>query len=149
MLRWQNKNIKATAKQHHAILPRQVYGVKLRFIRRIPVAIADRFMIAKPQVNPRTQPCVRYVLHVEEARDALARFEEAIQQANWPDTVFNQFAGDIDTLHGELSEPSPSPTIIRDAGISMRHTLDIITSRIEVPSVIAAAEVLWSAIGLS
>ena len=99
--------------------------------------------------NPSTPLCVQFTLHIAEARDALARFEEAIQQANWPDTVVNQFAGDIDTLHGELSEQSPSPTIIRDAGKSMRHTLDIITARIEVPNVIASAQALWSAIGLS
>ena len=89
------------------------------------------------------------MLHVEKARDALARLEDAIQQANWPGTVFEQFAGDIDTLHGELSEPSPSPTVVQVAGESIRHTLDALTSRIEVPNVTAAAQALWSAIGLS
>ena len=99
--------------------------------------------------NPSTPLCVQFTLHIAEARNALARFEEAIQQANLPDTVVDQFAGDIDTLHRELSEPSPSPTIIRDAGKSMRHTLDVITARIEVSYVIASAQALWSAIGLA
>ena len=99
--------------------------------------------------NPSTPLCVQFTLHIAEARDALAGFEEAIQQANWPDTVVNQFAGDIDTLHGELSEQSPSPTMIRDAGKSMRYTLEVVTARIEVPNVISSAQALWSAIGLA
>jgi hypothetical protein len=106
-------------------------------------------MTTEKQGNPSTQQCVQSTLHAEEARDALARFEDAIQQANWPDVVFNQFAGDIATLHGELSEPSPSLTVVQDAGRSMRYTLDVVTARIEVPKVIASARALWSAIGLS
>jgi hypothetical protein len=104
---------------------------------------------SETQGNPSTRLCVQFTLHVEEARDALARFEEAMQQANWPGAVVDQFMGDIDILHGELSEPSPSPTIVQGAGKSMRHTLDVVTARIEVPNVIAAAQALWLAIGLA
>ena len=38
-----------------------------------------------------------------------------MQQANWPGALVDQFMGDIDTLHAELSEPSPSPNIVQDA----------------------------------
>jgi hypothetical protein len=102
-----------------------------------------------PLGGPSAEQSVQFTLRVEEAQDALARFEDAMQQANWPGAMVDQFMGDIDTLHGELSEPSPSPTVVQDAGRSMRHTLDVVTARIEVPNVMAAANALWSAIGLT
>lgn len=99
--------------------------------------------------NPSKPLCVQFTLHIKEAHDALSRFEEAIQRANWPGVVVDQFMGDMDTLHTELSNPSPSPTILQDAGRSMRKTLDVVTARIEVPNIIAAAKALWAAIGLA
>jgi hypothetical protein len=56
---------------------------------------------------------------------------------------------EVDTLHAELSEPSPSPSIVQEAGRSMRNTLDVVTAQIEVPNIIASAQALWSAIGLA
>ncbi len=46
--------------------------------------------------------------------------------------MVDQFMGDIDIPHAELSDPSPSPSIVQEAGRSMPHTLDVVTARIEV-----------------
>jgi hypothetical protein len=77
--------------------------------------------------NPSTPLCVQFTLRIEEARDALARFEEAIQKANWPGVVVDQFTGDMETLHAELTRAWPSPTILQDAGKSLRPGLRCLT----------------------
>jgi hypothetical protein len=99
--------------------------------------------------NPSTPLCVQFTLRIEEARDALARFEEAIQKANWPGVIVDQFTGDMETLHAELTRAWPSPTILQDAGKTLRKTFASVTARIEVPNIIAAAQALWPALGLS
>ena len=80
---------------------------------------------------------------------ALESFEEAIQRANWPSALVDQLMGEIDAIYAELSKPHPSLTVLQEKGRSMRNTLEEVTAWIEAPNVIAAAQALWSAIGLA
>jgi hypothetical protein len=81
--------------------------------------------------------------------DALESFEEAIQRANWPSALVDRLMGEIDAIYAELSKPHPSLTVLQEKGRSMRNTLEEVTAWIEAPNVIAAAQALWSAIGLA
>jgi hypothetical protein len=82
-------------------------------------------------------------------QDALESFEEAIQSANWPSALVDKLMGEIDAIHAELSKPRPSLSVLQEEARSMRNTLEEVTAWIEAPNVIAAAQALWSAIGLA
>ena len=85
---------------------------------------------------------------VKSAREALEVFETAIQQAQLPSATLAQLVGDVETIRAQLKKPSPSQTIVREAGKSLRNIVEGISAALLTPSIIAAAPALWSALGL-
>jgi hypothetical protein len=81
--------------------------------------------------------------------DALESLEEAIRRANWPSALVDQLMGEIDAIYAELSKPRPSLAVLQEEGRSIRNTLEEVTTWIEATNVIAAAQALWSVIGLA
>jgi hypothetical protein len=100
------------------------------------------------QGSPGAKQSVRSSLNIESAVAALATFETAIKQTNLPATTLGDLMVDVRTIRDQLSKSSPTPSIIQEAGRSLRNIMEGITGGILTPGVIAAAPALWSALGL-
>ena len=90
----------------------------------------------------------QYNLHFDQIRAAVTAFESATRAAEWPPNLLNELVADIETIEAQLSKPSPSPTILQEAGRSLRSIVEGVAAGILTPPVIAAAPALWSALGL-
>lgn len=91
---------------------------------------------------------VQYNLQFDQIRAAVTSFESATRAADLPKNVLNDIIADLETIKAQLSNPSPSPTILQEAGKSLRNVVEGVAAGILTPPVVAVAPALWSALGL-
>jgi hypothetical protein len=91
---------------------------------------------------------LQFDLKIDEAKSALAAFEAAINTIALPQSQKDEVAAELQTVSAQLSKASPSLTILREAGRSLRNVVEGITAGAMTPYLLAAAPALWTALGL-
>lgn len=100
------------------------------------------------QGSPNATQNVQFTLNVESVRTALDQLDIAIADLNLPATTLAELQADIGTIRAQLSKPSPSLPILREAGRTLRNVIEGIAASALTPTLIAVAPALWSALGL-
>src|SRR5258708_11318070 len=107
-------------------------------------------MTASPimQGSPNANQSVEFNLDAGSARTALTAFETALEAASLSAATRASFAPEIQTLRAQLSKPSPSQMILREAGRSLRNIVEGVYAALLAPAAMAAATALCSALRL-
>jgi hypothetical protein len=100
------------------------------------------------QGSPAATQNVRFTLHIEAVRSAVEIFENALQGTKLPAAALGDITADVQTIKAQLSKPSPSIAILKEAGKSVRNVMEGIGAGILTPAAAAAAAGLWAALGL-
>jgi hypothetical protein len=100
------------------------------------------------QGSPGAKQSVQFTLNIEPARSALTAFESSIKGANLPAIMLGELLADVHTIRAQLSKPSPTLSIVQEAGRSLRNVVEGVAAGILTPGVVAVAPALWSALGL-
>jgi hypothetical protein len=100
------------------------------------------------QGSPGAQQRVEFKLNIDAAARALTAFELALSAAPLPLKMLDELMPDVKTIRAQLSKPSPTVSIIQEAGKSIRNVFEGIAAGMLTPEVLAAAPALWSALGL-
>jgi hypothetical protein len=88
-------------------------------------------------------------INVEDLRNALSSFSEAIKSAALPSEKLDEILSDVATIHAQMSKQSPSGGIIQEAGKSIRNVVEGIAGGLLTPAVSTAALALFQAVGLA
>jgi hypothetical protein len=100
------------------------------------------------QGSPAATQTAQITLNVHLARTALAELESALSNANLSHTVRDEMLADVRTIGAQLSKPTPSTSIVREAGRSLRNVVEGVAAGALTQPFITAATALWSALGL-
>jgi hypothetical protein len=100
------------------------------------------------QGSPSATQTVSIRLDRGDVESAVAAFEAAVDAADFPAATVAELKGDIATIRAQLSKASPMPSILQEAGRSMRNVVEGIAAGLFTPEVLAAAPALWAALGL-
>ncbi|WP_316227655.1 MULTISPECIES: hypothetical protein [unclassified Bradyrhizobium] len=103
---------------------------------------------AVQQGSPSAAQTMQLGLKIDDAKAAAAAFEAAIQSIDLPISKKDEIVAELQTISAQLSKKSPSLTILREAGCSLRNVVEGITASAITPQLLAAAPMLWSALGL-
>jgi hypothetical protein len=100
------------------------------------------------QGSSEAKQSVQFMLNIEPVRAALTAFESAIKGTpNLPATTLDELLADVHTIRAELSKPSPTLSIIQEAGRSIRSVMEGADAEITTPTAIAAANAIVKAVG--
>jgi SMC interacting uncharacterized protein involved in chromosome segregation len=88
-------------------------------------------------------------INIEDLRNALASFGDAIKTAALPSEKLDEILSDVATIHAQLSKQSPSGGIIQEAGRGIRNVIEGIAAGLLTPQVSIAAVALFRSIGLA
>jgi hypothetical protein len=100
------------------------------------------------QGSPSAKQSVEFTLDAGTARAALATFETDLKATPLSEATRASLGPEIETLRAQLSKPSPSKAIVREAGQTLRNIVEGIGAGLLTPETAAAATALWSALGL-
>jgi hypothetical protein len=100
------------------------------------------------QGSPSANQNVQFALRIEDAKLALTALEAALAEAALPPAAQADVSADLQTIKAQLSKPTPSLQILREAGKSARSMLEGGAAGLLAPHAFTAATALWSALGL-
>jgi hypothetical protein len=103
---------------------------------------------AVQQGTSRSSQSNSVTLNLHEVTNALADFESAFLQLPIEDAQRKEILGDISTMKAQLEKAAPSPTVLQEVGRSIRNVTEGALGGALSPPLIAAAQTLWSALGL-
>lgn len=87
-------------------------------------------------------------LDVESVRIAISGFEAALGREKIAPEVREEIAAEVATIKAQLMKSTPSKSIIAEAGKSLRGISEGALGGALTPAAIAAASMLWHALGL-
>ena len=90
-----------------------------------------------------------FSINVEAARLAVTEFEWALQATSLPAETLAELSGDLDTIKAQIAKPSPSRTIINEAGSSIRNVIEGMSGGMLPNSLGPYASDLLDALGLN
>ena len=100
------------------------------------------------QGSPAATQTTQITLKVDLARTALAELESALSNTNLSHTVRDEMLADVRTIGAQLSKPTPSTSIVHEAGRSLRNVVEGVAAGALTQPFITAPTALWSALGL-
>jgi hypothetical protein len=98
------------------------------------------------QGSPEARQAIDFKLDVERATASLQSFEHELSKAQVSAEKLVEIAADIATIKAQLSKPSPSLAILREAGHSIRSVAEGIAAGVLTSPLVGAATALVSAI---
>jgi len=87
-------------------------------------------------------------INVASADKALADLEQSLAESEVAADTLAEMKADIQTIRAQMAKPSPSMTIVREAGKSLRNVVEGGVGGMLTPAATAAAKALWSLLGI-
>ncbi len=87
-----------------------------------------------------------FTLNISEIREALQKVQEEL--ANVPQAVRAKLEPELETVMAQLKKETPSHSILRETGTTIRAIIEGIAGNILTPSFVAAVSALRAALGM-
>jgi hypothetical protein len=89
-----------------------------------------------------------FKISVETVTTALHKFESELSKQSLDDDKMTAIAADVATIKAQLTKPSPSMTILRESGKSLRNIIEGIGAGMLTPEFITVTAALGSVLGV-
>jgi hypothetical protein len=101
------------------------------------------------QNSPGATQTFEFKLDIEAAQTALQTFESELSKSEIDDRARRELAAEIATIKAQLSKPSPSVSILHEAGKSVRNVVEGVVTGVLTSPLLKAAIALATALGLN
>jgi hypothetical protein len=99
------------------------------------------------QASPGASQSGDVKVNIEAVTTALRSFESELSKQSFDEGKMAAFAADVATIKAQLTKPSPSMTILHEAGKSIRNVIEGIAASLLTPEFVAVTDALSAVLG--